>query len=112
MMVPDLKHIAEIELISHGYENATSLGTKIVAIFQLCKEQLIAQPHYDFGMRAIKIVLEMCETAKTMNIPSENEEALVIEIIRKTILCTLDDEDVHIFEVKFCESICFKTIKC
>lgn len=102
MMVPDFKHIAEIELLSHGYENATSLGAKIVAMFQLCKEQLIAQPHYDFGMRGIKIVLEMCETARSTT-PTRDEEEMVIEIIRKTISCMLDDEDVHIFEVKFSE---------
>lgn len=102
MMMPDLKCIAEIELLSHGYENAKSLGTKIITLFQLCKEQLIAQPHYDFGMRTMKIVLEMSERAKINNATNteQNEEEILIEFIRKTIICTLDDEDVYIFEVK------------
>lgn len=99
MMVPDLKRIAEIELLSHGYENAKSLGTKIITMFQLCKEQLIAQSHYDFGMRTMKIILEMSEQSKILQPNEKNEEAMVIEIIRKTILCMLDDEDVYIFEV-------------
>lgn len=101
MMLPDLHRIAEIELLSHGYENAKSLGTKIVTMFQLCKEQLIAQPHYDFGMRTMKTVLEMSERAKVNGSATKaDEESCVIEIIRQTILCTLDDQDVHIFEVK------------
>lgn len=112
MMVPDLKHIAEIELLSYGYENAQSLGIKIITIFQLCKEQLIAQPHYDFGMRTMKTVLEMSERVKIGAATEKNEEeAMLIEIIRKTILCTLDDDDVYIFEVKFERNICSETIK-
>lgn len=99
MMLPDLQHIAEIELLSYGYENAKSLGTKIVTMFQLFREQLIAQPHYDFGMRALKIVLEMCERAKVQFTSSKNEEHIAVEIIRQTIFCMLDDEDVNIFEV-------------
>ncbi|XP_031619236.1 LOW QUALITY PROTEIN: dynein heavy chain 7, axonemal [Contarinia nasturtii] len=101
MMLPDLQRIAEIELLSHGYENAKSLGTKIITLFQLCKEQLIAQPHYDFRMRTIKVVLEMSERAKINSAADteiQNEEAILIEIIRKTIMCTLDDEDLCIFE--------------
>lgn len=100
MMLPDLQRIAEIELLSYGYENAKSLGTKIVTMFQLCKEQLIAQPHYDFGMRTLKIVLEMCERGKqNVQFPMKSEENIAVEIIRQTIFCMLDDEDVNIFEV-------------
>lgn len=98
MMLPDLQRIAEIELLSYGYEHAKSLGTKIVTMFQLCKEQLIAQPHYDFGMRTLKIVLEMCERAK-VQFRTKSEENIAVEIIRQTIFCMLDDEDVNIFEV-------------
>lgn len=110
MMMPDLEHIAEIELLSHGYENAKSLGTKIITMFQLCKQQLIAQPHYDFGMRTMKIILEMCAMAKASRSP-KTEESMVIEIIRQTILCTLDDKDVYIFEVKLFETSVPKAIK-
>lgn len=104
MMLPDLQRIAEIELLSYGYENAKSLGTKIITMFQLCKEQLIAQPHYDFGMRTLKIVLEMCERAK-VQFPTRNEENIAVEIIRQTIFCMLDDEDVNIFEVYECYEV-------
>lgn len=99
MMLPDLKRIFEIELLSYGYENAKTLGTKIVTLFQLCREQLIAQPHYDFGIRTMKVVLKTSEQAKS-SVPDGNEEAMLIKIIRKTVVCMLDDEDVYIFEVK------------
>lgn len=109
MMMPDLTRIIEIELLSHGYKNAKSLGIKIITLFKLCKVQLKAQVHYDFGMRTIKTLLEMTERAES-NTPEKDEETIIIEIINKLVLCTLDDEDVHIFEV-FKEEmsiICFK----
>lgn len=98
MLLPDLKHIAEIELLSCGFQSAKLLGTKIITLFQLCKSQLSSQPHYDFGMRAIKTALEISEKEK-LNCPAKSEQELVIEIIRKTVLCMLDEADTFIFEV-------------
>lgn len=44
-------------LYSQGYKTAEQLAGKIVSLFDLCKDQLSSQPHYDFGLRALKSVL-------------------------------------------------------
>ena len=44
-------------LYGQGYKTAEELSSKIVLLFQLCKDQLSNQSHYDFGLRAIKSVL-------------------------------------------------------
>lgn len=57
MMVPDSMLISEILLYSYGFFEAKSLAQKLVFTFYLAKQQLSQQIHYDFGLRAIKIVL-------------------------------------------------------
>lgn len=57
MSQPDRELIAQVMLFSQGFRNAESLATKIVPFFEMCREQLSAQTHYDFGLRALKAVL-------------------------------------------------------
>ncbi|KAH9957034.1 hydrolytic ATP binding site of dynein motor region D1-domain-containing protein [Russula dissimulans] len=57
MTRPDRELIAQVMLFSQGFRTAESLASKIVPFFNLCDEQLSPQPHYDFGLRALKAVL-------------------------------------------------------
>ncbi|TGZ69850.1 hypothetical protein CRM22_003509 [Opisthorchis felineus] len=57
MTQPDRQLIAQVMLYSQGFRTAEVLASKIVPFFQLCDEQLSAQSHYDFGLRALKSVL-------------------------------------------------------
>lgn len=64
MNVPDSDLICEIMLYSYGFSNAKLLARKLVRSFELAKQQLSAQIHYDFGLRAIKIVLQLAGILK------------------------------------------------
>jgi dynein heavy chain 1 len=57
MVKPDRELIAQVMLYSQGYKTAEQLAGKIVSLFELCNDQLSSQPHYDFGLRALKSVL-------------------------------------------------------
>lgn len=57
MVVPDFALISEIMLVAEGFQEARLLARKFIALYELCKELLSKQDHYDWGLRAIKSVL-------------------------------------------------------
>ena len=62
MSKPNNELIAEVLLYSDGFKTANVLGRKLVALFNLSRELLTTQQHYDWGLRALKTVLKGCGT--------------------------------------------------
>ena len=60
MSKPNNELIAEVLLYADGFKTANVLGRKLVALFNLSKELLTTQQHYDWGLRALKTVLKGC----------------------------------------------------
>ncbi|GAA5943977.1 hypothetical protein JCM3775_004729 [Rhodotorula graminis] len=109
MTRPDRELIAQVMLFSQGFRTAETLASKVVPFFNLCAEQLSSQPHYDFGLRALKAVLvsaghlkrerlqqqggdkDSAPVAKSIDI---SEQEILIQSVTETIVPKLVAEDV------------------
>ena len=62
------------------------MASKIVPFFNLCDEQLSPQPHYDFGLRALKAVLASAgilqrECLLSVRAEAENGDDTVVALV-------------------------------
>ena len=79
MIKPDVELIAQVVLINAGFEKPKQLATKIIQSFQIAKEQVSNLPHYDFGLRAIRQVLDQCLILKLKALRIINDKQKELE---------------------------------
>ncbi|EYC14495.1 hypothetical protein Y032_0040g239 [Ancylostoma ceylanicum] len=98
MSVPDNDVIAETILYSEGFTEARTLARKIVAVFTLSKEMLSMQQHYDWGLRALKVVLRGCGDLRASK-PDASETEIVVQALLLNTLSKLTSSDSKRFNV-------------
>ncbi|KAJ1678345.1 dynein heavy chain, partial [Spiromyces aspiralis] len=111
MTKPDRELIAQVMLYSQGFRTAELLASKVVPLFNLCMEQLSPQPHYDFGLRALKSVLVSAGNLKRGRLLNEagddpyqpggsicDEQELLIQSIRETVMPKLVGSDIPLLD--------------
>ena len=96
MMIPDYTLIAEVMLYAEGFSQAKELSGKMTNLYKLASEQLSQQDHYDFGMRAVKSVLNMAGSLKRKE-PSLKEEAILIRAMKDSNVPKFLKEDLVLF---------------
>jgi dynein heavy chain len=100
MMVPDFNAIVKITLMSEGFKQNETLSKKVVTIYDLMLKQLSKADHYDFGMRAVKSVLNSSGRIKR-DCPDLDETTVMIKAIRDMNLPKFIAEDVILFDNLF-----------
>lgn len=96
MMVPNYALIAEIMLFAEGFGDAKNLSRKMCKLYILCSEQLSQQPHYDYGLRAVKSVLVMAGGLKRSN-PDTSEDLVLIRALRDSNVPKFLADDLPLF---------------
>ena len=96
MIKPNREMIARVMLYSQGFKTAEKLSGKIVSLFELCGDQLSNQPHYDFGLRALKSVLVSAGNLKRTeeNTNLDAEQVILIRSVCNTVVPKLIAEDI------------------
>ncbi len=96
MMIPDYALIAKIMLYAEGFDTAPVLAIKMTKLYKLSSEQLSQQPHYDFGMRAVKSVLVMAGALKRSE-PNVPEDQILIRAMVDSNIPKFLADDIPLF---------------
>nr|XP_006635186.1 PREDICTED: dynein heavy chain 9, axonemal isoform X1 [Lepisosteus oculatus] len=96
MVVPDFELICEIMLVAEGFLEARLLARKFITLYQLCKELLSKQDHYDWGLRAIKSVLVVAGSLKRGD-PGRPEDQVLMRALRDFNIPKIVTDDMPVF---------------
>ncbi|GAA6224990.1 dynein heavy chain 11, axonemal-like isoform X1 [Lates japonicus] len=96
MVVPDTELICEIMLVAEGFRGAKLLARKFITLYNLCKELLSKQDHYDWGLRAVKSVLLVAGGLRRRD-KTRPENQVLMRALRDFNMPKIVTEDVTIF---------------
>ncbi|EFA11266.2 Dynein heavy chain, cytoplasmic-like Protein [Tribolium castaneum] len=94
LTLPDIHIIAQVSLLSSGYESSVKLGRKIVNVHSLMRD-LLPLSKLDFGLRAINEILNTCAR---FFCTEKNEEEIVDLSIRHVTIPKLSTTEMGVFD--------------
>ena len=104
MSKPDKELISEVMLFAQGFKQAKEVSKQVVPFFDHCAQALSKQPHYDFGLRALKSVLVSSGGLKRSHVQAQqqgddvqqiSEPQIIVQSIRETVSPKLIKADVQ-----------------
>ncbi|MCQ2815655.1 MAG: hypothetical protein MJ252_00165 [archaeon] len=98
MVVPCYSMICENILLSFGFEEGTKLATKIDKIYNLSKEQLSKQHHYEWGLRSMKAVLNSAGALKREDTKGLSEDLIFLKAMKDLNMPKFIKDDANLFE--------------
>lgn len=96
MIRPDMKLIQENMLMAEGFQTARALSVKFNTLYELSSALLSKQPHYDWGLRAVKSVLRVAGGMKRAN-PNLDESQVLMRALRDFNTPKIPNHDIPIF---------------
>jgi dynein heavy chain len=83
-------------VLAYGFSEGKVCGQKMVTTFKLCSEQCSSQPHYDYGMRAVKTVIVAAGNLKQAE-PDTDELVLLMRALQDVNVPKFLDQDAPLF---------------
>lgn len=104
MQQPEPKEIARVILFVEGFQNAETIGARMVELFNMAKKMLSPQRHYEWGLRELKTVLLACgqllkEKPLDNNRDSAFEMELAVIALRLNTMSKLTASDCKRFDM-------------
>lgn len=102
MQQPRPKEIARVLLFAEHFKYANEIGDSVVEVFNVAKQILSPQRHYDWGLRELRTVLQAC--GRILNdcsteIQLEDERQFAVHALRSNTMSKLTVSDCKRFEV-------------
>lgn len=66
-------------------------------MFEICKAMLSKQPHYEFGLRSVKSVIQLSVTMRASTMKASGEEVILFNAVHRMKFSELLPEDQTLF---------------
>lgn len=109
MQQPEPKDIARVILFVEGFDNAETIGSRLVELFNMAKKMLSPQCHYEWGLRELKTVLLACgrllkqlppaNPADEQHSDKDFEMRLAVNALRMNTMSKLTANDCRRFDM-------------
>uniref|UniRef100_A0ABD2XKY5 Dynein heavy chain, cytoplasmic n=1 Tax=Trichogramma kaykai TaxID=54128 RepID=A0ABD2XKY5_9HYME len=97
MAHPNKEYIVRSLLECYGFENVASLSNKLIETFYAAEKLLSQQPHYDWGLRALRSVLNAIQFSIDDEDDDRDESSRLLHGIKISIMPKLVERDASKF---------------